>query len=172
MARRFCSWLAIFFLLGGGLPLIRASPGVARTIMPTRGGPVQQTALFYQWYIPTALHAAQLCSGGAGGTMLDDPAISRFISPELLDALHEAGRGNCAQKLEAISAYFLHTDRIDFGRQMPPEVTAVVQTASRALVQVRVGKALLCVRLRHEPEGWHIFRVEPQGMSAPAACIE
>ena len=172
MARRFSSWLVIFFLLGGCFPSIAARARQAQTVLPTYDGPQQQTALFYQWYSRAALHAARLCSGGAGGSVLDDPVVGRFISPELLDSLREAGRGDCKQKLEAVSAYFLHTNRVGFGQEMPSEVMPVVQTASRALVQVQVGKALLCVRLRHEHEGWRIFRIEPQGVPARATCIE
>ncbi|MCH4093115.1 MAG: hypothetical protein LKE96_02180 [Acetobacter peroxydans] len=172
MARRFSSWLVIFFLLGGCFPSIAARARQAQTVLPTYDGPQQQTALFYQWYSRAALHVARLCSGGAGGSVLDDPVVSRFISPELLGALHEAGRGDCTQKLSVVSAYFLHTNRVGCGQEMPSEVMPVVQTASRALVQVQVGKALLCVRLRHEHEGWRIFRIEPQGVPARATCIE
>lgn len=164
--------LAVVFVLGASFFPRLERPALAQAAVQGRGGPDQQAALFYQWYIPTAWHQARLCAGGAGSAVVDDPAFKRFISAELLAGLHEAGRGSCKQKLDANSAYFLHVDRAGSVRQMPSEVATVVQTASRALVRVRLSNALLCVRLRHEREGWRIFRVEPQGVSERTACVE
>ncbi|WP_025860823.1 hypothetical protein [Acetobacter papayae] len=172
MTRWLCSWLVIVFALGVGFASLAVQPALAQPVLQGRGNPAQQTALFYQWYIPTALHATRLCAGGAGSSVVDDPALKRFVSAELVAALHEAGRGNCVQKLDESSAYFLHADSAGAVRQMPSEVATVVQTASRALVRVRLGEALLCVRLRHEREGWRLFRVEPQGEAERTACAE
>lgn len=169
MARRFFSWLAIVLVPCGGFPYGVSRPVLAQAAMAAHGAPEQQTALFYQWYGPTAAHTARLCAAGARSTLLDDPAMRRFVSPALLANLQGAGQAGCSQKNETLSAYFLHAKANDVVGLVPSEVTTIVQTASRALVQVRVGGAVLCVRLRHEREGWRLFEVEPQ---VAAACVE
>lgn len=169
MARRVFLWLAIVLVPCGGFPCGVSRPVLAQAAVAAQGEPEQQTALFYQWYASAAAHTARLCAAGAQSTMLNDPAMRRFVSPALLASLQGVGQAGCSQKNMALSAYFLHAKADDVVGQVPSEVTTIVQTANRALVQVRVGGAALCVRLRHEREGWRLFEVEPQ---AVAACGE